>query len=222
MREIGHRPMVVRSKIGRHKAADTGAKRCSAQYPSSGPMRDAAENDPGVANAIAGHVERRGNRHQRELVARAIAHLQIPRMAGFSPPASDEQEQGQPRPRRARPPRATIPDEPLHGAEVASPDDRRSMTILLRDTEPEVDADDGAKARCFDRLRNAVDLLADISARGRRSRPAHDTNSRVDRLSREELRACGARCSLGHAQMIRQAAQLLITNRSRVNVNRSA
>jgi len=32
-----------------------------------------------------------------------------------------------------------------------------------------------AKARRFDRLRNAVDLLADISARGRRSRPALDT-----------------------------------------------
>jgi ribonuclease E len=51
--------------------------------------------------------------------------LQLPPESGlvlvetrFSPPASDEQEQGQPRPRRARPPRATIPDEPLQMVET--------------------------------------------------------------------------------------------------------
>jgi ribonuclease E len=36
----------------------------------------------------------------------------------FSPPASDEQEQAQPRPRRARPPRTTISDEPLQMVET--------------------------------------------------------------------------------------------------------
>jgi len=52
-----------------------------------------------------------------------VAGLRLPPDSGlvlvetrFPPPAIDEQEQ--PRPRRARPPRATIPDEPLQMVET--------------------------------------------------------------------------------------------------------
>jgi ribonuclease E len=54
-----------------------------------------------------------------------MAGLRLPPDSGlvlvetrFPPPAIDEQEQAQPRPRRARPPRAAIPDEPLQMVET--------------------------------------------------------------------------------------------------------